>query len=181
MSPPHRSHAVVTINGIEHDIEIDPATLLVHFLRDDLGLTGTHVGCETSSCGTCTVILDGDAVKSCTLLAIQADGARVTTVEGLNTAGSRQLATAFLAERGFQCGYCTSGMIMSAAALLGREPSPSGQAIRQALEGNLCRCTGYDTIVLAIGSAAAALRGEAPPEPEQPQPLPRGGYVSRGL
>ena len=145
----------VTVNGAEHRREVEPRQLLVHFLRDTLGLTGTHVGCDTSNCGACTVHLDGDAVKSCTVLTVQADGAEVTTIEGLGTeAALHPLQEAFWEHHGLQCGYCTPGMIMAAADLLARNPNPSDEEIRHGLEGNLCRCTGYHNIVKAVMSAA---------------------------
>ena len=149
-----------TVNGERRESEVEARTLLVHWLRDELGLTGTHVGCDTSNCGACTVHLNGDAVKSCTVLAVQADGAEVTTIEGM---GGEQalhpLQEAFWAHHGLQCGYCTPGMIMAAADLLARNPDPSEHDIRDALAGNLCRCTGYQNIVKAVQSAAARTRG----------------------
>lgn len=152
----------VTINGVRHSAEVEPRTLLVHFLRDTLGLTGTHVGCETSICGACTVLIDGRAVKSCTRLALQAAGADITTIEGL-AAGSElhPLQKAFWDEHGLQCGFCTPGMILAAHDLLARHSDPDDAQIRHALEGNLCRCTGYHNIVGAVRSAARVLRGEA--------------------
>ena len=137
--------------------------LLVHYLRDVLGLTGTHVGCDTTNCGACTVLLDGESVKSCTVLAVQADGAEVTTIEGMGTEGDlHPLQEAFWSEHGLQCGYCTPGMIMAAADLLSRNPNPSEEEIRKGLEGNLCRCTGYHNIVKAVQTAAAAGDAGAP-------------------
>ncbi|MBA2349426.1 MAG: (2Fe-2S)-binding protein [Solirubrobacterales bacterium] len=145
----------VTVNGQTERLEVEPRTLLVHALRDQLGLTGTHVGCDTGNCGACTVHLDGASCKSCTVLAVQADGAEVTTIEGMGTEGDlHPLQEAFWAEHGLQCGYCTPGMIMSAASLLERNPDPSEEEIRHGLEGNLCRCTGYHNIVKAVQSAA---------------------------
>jgi aerobic carbon-monoxide dehydrogenase small subunit len=145
----------ITVNGERHESEIEPRLLLVHYLRDALGLTGTHVGCDTSNCGACTVRLDGNAVKSCTVLAAQADGAEVTTIEGLASDGAlHPLQEAFWENHGLQCGYCTPGMIMAAADLLERNPSPSEEDVRHALEGNLCRCTGYHNIVRAVMAAA---------------------------
>jgi aerobic carbon-monoxide dehydrogenase small subunit len=145
----------ITVNGERHESEVEPRLLLVHYLRDVLGLTGTHVGCDTSNCGACTVHLDGQAVKSCTVLAVQADGAEVRTIEGLASDGDlHPLQQAFWEEHGLQCGYCTPGMIMAAADLLERNPSPSEEEVRHALEGNLCRCTGYHNIVKAVMSAA---------------------------
>ena len=147
----------LTVNGTEHQLEVEPRRLLVHALRDDLGLTGTHVGCDTSNCGACTVHLDGQAVKSCTILAVQAEGAQITTIEGLGTEGGlHPLQEAFWNEHGLQCGYCTPGMIMTGAALLAENPHPSESEVRRALDGNLCRCTGYHNIVRAVLSAADA-------------------------
>ena len=143
------------VNGERVEREVEARTLLVHFLRDELGLTGTNVGCETSLCGACTVHVDGRAVKSCTQLAVQADGASITTIEGLATNGElHPLQQGFWEEHGLQCGYCTPGMIMAAADLLEREPDPSEAQIRHALEGNVCRCTGYHNIVKAVRRAA---------------------------
>ena len=157
----------LTVNGERHDLDVEPRLLLVHLLRDQLGLTGTHVGCDTSNCGACTVHLDGDSVKSCTVLAVQADGAEVTTIEGLGTGDDlHPLQEAFWSNHGLQCGYCTPGMIMAAADLLQRNPSPSEEEIRSGLEGNLCRCTGYQNIVLAVQDAAGKMAtGEAQPQP----------------
>lgn len=169
------------VNGVDHQYADPPETLLVDYLRTRLRLIGAHVGCESSTCGACTVMVDGLPVKSCTMLAVQAVGSEVTTVEGLSTEGLHPLAAAFLAERGFQCGYCTPGMMMAAAALLVRTPDPSQHEIRRALDGNLCRCTGYDTIVRSVITAAAMLRGEDPPQPDRPTPIPGGGHLSRGL
>jgi carbon-monoxide dehydrogenase small subunit len=145
----------VEVNGTAHEREVEPRLLLVHFLRDTLGLTGTNVGCESSLCGACTVWIDGLAVKSCTQLAVQADGAAVTTIEGLAKDGAlHPMQQAFWDEHGLQCGYCTPGMIMAAAALLRANPHPDEGEIREALKGNLCRCTGYHNIVRAVRRAA---------------------------
>lgn len=145
----------VTVNGETHRHDVEPRTLLVHYLREQLGLTGTHVGCDTSQCGACTVLLDGASVKSCTVLAVQADGCAVTTVEGLSSGGGlHPVQEGFHAEHGLQCGFCTPGMIMSAVDLLSRNASPSESEIRHALEGNLCRCTGYHNIVRAVQYAS---------------------------
>jgi carbon-monoxide dehydrogenase small subunit len=145
----------VVVNGESHRHDVEPRTLLVHYLRDVLGLTGTHVGCDTSQCGACTVLMDGAAVKSCTVLAVQAEGSQVTTIEGLATNGKlHPLQEAFREEHGLQCGFCTPGMIMTASDLLARTPNPDDAQIRHALEGNLCRCTGYHNIVRAVGRAA---------------------------
>jgi carbon-monoxide dehydrogenase small subunit len=149
---------IVTVNGERQTTEVEPRLLLVHYLRDVLGLTGTHVGCETSLCGACTVRLNGDAVKSCTVLAVQADGGEVTTIEGLAKNGElHALQDGFWEEHGLQCGYCTPGMIMAASQLLERHPDPSDEEIRHGLEGNLCRCTGYQHIVNAVKHAAKKL------------------------
>jgi carbon-monoxide dehydrogenase small subunit len=146
----------VTVNGQVHAGSVEPRQLLVHFLRDSLGLTGTHVGCDTSNCGACTVHLDGDAVKSCTVLTVQADGGEVTTIEGLGSEGNlHPLQEAFWEHHGLQCGYCTPGMIMAGADLLAKNSDPSEEEVREALAGNLCRCTGYHNIVKAVMSAAA--------------------------
>lgn len=145
----------INVNGVDHHDEVEPRLLLVHYLRDVLSLTGTHVGCETSICGACTVILDGQAVKSCTVFAVQADGANVTTIEGLATNGElHPVQEGFWEKHGLQCGYCTPGMIMASAQLIDRNPNPTRDEIRHGLEGNLCRCTGYQHIVEAVEYAA---------------------------
>ncbi len=145
----------MTVNGEQQAAEVEARLLLVHFLRDHLGLTGTHVGCDTSNCGACTVHLDGDAVKSCTVLAVQADGGEVTTIEGIGSEGDlHPVQEAFWEHHGLQCGYCTPGMIMAGADLLAKNPDPSEDEVREALAGNLCRCTGYHNIVNAVMSAA---------------------------
>ncbi|MBA3329464.1 MAG: (2Fe-2S)-binding protein [Actinobacteria bacterium] len=145
----------VTVNGRSYEREVEPRLLLVHFLRDDLGLTGTHVGCDTSNCGACTVRLDGDTVKSCTVLAFQADGREVQTIEGLAENGElHPMQRAFHEHHALQCGYCTPGMILAAITVLERHPNPSDEEIRKGLEGNLCRCTGYQNIVEAVKAAA---------------------------
>ena len=147
----------IKVNGKMRKAHVEPRTLLVHFLREQLNLTGTHVGCDTSNCGACTVHLNGEAVKSCTLLAVQADGAEVKTIEGMGQEGAlHPLQEAFWEHHGLQCGYCTPGMIMASADLLERNPSPSEEEVRHGLEGNLCRCTGYHNIVKAVMSAAKA-------------------------
>ena len=152
----------VTVNGVAHRDEVEPRLLLVHYLRDVLGLTGTHIGCETSICGACTVILDGQAAKSCTMFAVQADGTNVTTIEGMATSGDlHPVQEGFWEQHGLQCGYCTPGMIMAAAQILDRNPDPSESEIRHGLEGNLCRCTGYQHIVEAVQNAARKMKGEA--------------------
>jgi aerobic carbon-monoxide dehydrogenase small subunit len=148
----------ITLNGRRYEREIEPRLLLVHFIRDVAGLTGTKVGCDTSQCGSCTVLLDGMAVKSCTCLAAQADGASVTTIEGLATGGAlHPLQDAFWAKHGLQCGFCTPGMILAVHGLLQHQPDPSPDQIRHGLEGNLCRCTGYQNIVRAVQEAAAVM------------------------
>ncbi len=152
-------HSVtINVNGQSRTDEVEARTLLVHFLRDGLGLTGTNVGCDTSQCGACTVIMDGQAVKSCTVLAVQADGSSVTTIEGLAQDGKlHPMQTAFWEKHGLQCGFCTPGMIMTAVDLLKRNPHPTEAQIREGLEGNLCRCTGYENIVRAVKSAADSM------------------------
>jgi carbon-monoxide dehydrogenase small subunit len=146
----------ISVNGVARTAEVEPRTLLVHLLRERFNLTGTHVGCDTSSCGACTVWLDGDAVKSCTVLAVQADGAEVTTIEGIAEEGElHPMQRAFHEQHGLQCGFCTPGMVMAAIKLLEENPDPTDQEIREGLEGNLCRCTGYHNIVEAVRSATA--------------------------
>ena len=145
----------ITVNGTEQRGEVEPRTLLVHYIREHLGLTGTNIGCDTSSCGACTVHLDGEAVKSCTILAVQADGGSVLTIEGLAKNGElHPMQQAFMENHGLQCGYCTPGMVMAAISLLNENPSPSEQEVRVGLEGNLCRCTGYHNIVKSVLAAA---------------------------
>lgn len=145
----------VTVNGQQHTQEVEARTLLVHFIRENLGLTGTHIGCDTTSCGACTVILNGQAVKSCTLFGVQADGGNIQTIEGVAQNGElHPLQTGFWEKHGLQCGYCTPGMIMSAIHLLKKNPSPTEEEIRWGISGNLCRCTGYNKIVEAIQYAA---------------------------
>ncbi len=156
-------HISITVNGTERQLDVEPRRLLVQALREDLDLTGTHIGCDTSQCGACTVHLDGRAVKSCTVLAVQADGSSVTTIEGMADGADHlhPLQTAFWEKHGLQCGFCTPGMIMTAADLLARNADPSEDEIRHAIEGNICRCTGYHNIVVAIKAAAAAMRDGA--------------------
>ena len=145
----------ITVNGVDHELELEPRELLVYVLREQLGLTGTNVGCDTSSCGACTVLIDGESVKSCTVLAVQADGAKITTIEGLSGNGSlHPVQQAFADNHGLQCGYCTPGFVMATVGLLAETPSPSEEEIRHGLEGNLCRCTGYHNIVRAVQAAA---------------------------
>ena len=153
----------MTVNGDSVTREVEPRTLLVHFLRETLSLTGTHVGCETSYCGACTILVDGKSAKSCTMLAVQADGANLQTIEGLATDGElHPIQEGFWERHGLQCGFCTPGMIMSAVGLLDANPSPTSDEIRHGIEGNLCRCTGYHNIVKSIEYAAAKMRGEEP-------------------
>ncbi len=150
----------VTVNGKAYQNDVEPRLLLVHYLRDVLGLTGTHVGCDTSQCGACTIIMDGAAVKSCTVLAVQADGADIGTIEGLAQGGElHPIQRGFWEEHGLQCGFCTPGMIMTTVDLLKNNPSPSEEEIRKGIEGNLCRCTGYQNIVKSIQYAAREMSG----------------------
>jgi len=169
----------MTVNGAQQSAEVEPRLLLVHFLRETLGLTGTHVGCDTSNCGACTVHLNGNAVKSCTLLAAQADGAEIKTIEGMGQEGAlHPLQDAFWEHHGLQCGYCTPGMIMASADLLQRNADPSEQEVREALAGNLCRCTGYHNIVKAVMHAAKhGENGSAEP----PAPSPEGREAGEAL
>ena len=151
----------ITVNGVPHSAEVEPRVLLVYYLRDVLGLTGTHVGCETSICGACTVIVDGQSAKSCTMFAVQADGGNVTTIEGMAANGDlHAVQEGFWEQHGLQCGYCTPGMIMAAAQILDRNPDPTDAEIRHGLEGNLCRCTGYQHIVEAVQNAARKMKGQ---------------------
>ena len=146
----------VTINGTAHTADVEPRTLLVQFIRENVGLTGTNIGCDTSSCGACSIHLDGEAAKSCTILAVQADGAAVTTIEGMAAADGtlHPMQAAFMENHGLQCGYCTPGMVMAATSLLAENPSPTEEEVRIGLEGNLCRCTGYHNIVKAVMAAS---------------------------
>jgi aerobic carbon-monoxide dehydrogenase small subunit len=176
----------LTVNGKRTAMDVEPRLLLAHALRDTLNLTGTHIGCDTSSCGACTVLLDGVSVKSCTVFAVQASGHEVTTIEGIGNADSlHPMQEAFWSAHGLQCGYCTTGMIVSAVDLLRRNPEPSDDEIRAGLEGNLCRCTGYENIVKAVRAAAAAMRAGTPqhsvvelmpihPPAEEPPPSGEG-------
>jgi carbon-monoxide dehydrogenase small subunit len=155
-------HISLTVNGERHELDVEPRRLLVQAIREDLDLTGTHIGCDTSQCGACTVHVEGMAVKSCTMLAVQADGMRVTTIEGMADGEAlHPLQTAFWEKHGLQCGFCTPGMIMVTADLLARNPNPDESEIRHALEGNICRCTGYHNIVAAVQAAAVAMRESA--------------------
>lgn len=152
----------VTVNGDQRTADVEPRLLLVHFIREVLGLTGTHIGCDTTNCGACTVLLDGMPIKSCTMFAVQANGRGVTTVEGLPRNGKlHPIQDAFKQEHGLQCGYCTPGMMLTAAALLERNPDPDEEEIRWAISGNLCRCTGYMNIVKAVRSAAQRMKSNA--------------------
>ena len=147
----------VTVNGVAHESDVEPRTLLVHYVREVLGLTGTNIGCDTSSCGACTVHVNGESVKSCTMLAVQADGSSVTTIEGMATDGElHPMQKAFMENHGLQCGYCTPGMVMAATSLLKENPHPTEEEVRIGLEGNLCRCTGYHNIVKSVLAAADA-------------------------
>ncbi len=157
------SHVSVTVNGKTYQNDVEPRLLLVHYLRDVLGLTGTHIGCDTSQCGACTVLINGESVKSCTVFAVQANGTNITTIEGLAKDGElHPVQEGFWEEHGLQCGFCTPGMIMSAVQLLQRNPNPSEAEIRHALEGNLCRCTGYHNIVKAVQYAAKKMQTASP-------------------
>jgi carbon-monoxide dehydrogenase small subunit len=150
----------VTVNGVAREADVEPRTLLVYFLRETLGLTGTNVGCDTSSCGSCTILLDGESVKSCTLLAAQVDGKAITTIEGMATDGElHPIQEAFRRNHGLQCGFCTPGMVMAAASYLIENPSPTEEEVRHSLEGNLCRCTGYHNIVKSILDAVGGTAG----------------------
>src|SRR5437764_8125872 len=154
-----RHDVQLTVNGVSHRVQVESRLLLVHLLRENLRLTGTHIGCDTTHCGACTVLIDGEPVKSCTVLAVQAEGAEITTVEGLEQNGKlHPVQEAFWEKHGLQCGYCTPGMILTSCALLARDKDPSEAQIREAISGNLCRCTGYSNIVKAIQSAAERLR-----------------------
>lgn len=156
-----RHEVTMIVNGASRTVAVEPRRMLATMLREDLGLTGTNLGCDTTQCGACTVLLDGRAVKSCTVLAVQADGAAVTTIEGLaSDGGLHPIQQAFVTHHGLQCGFCTPGMIITAADLIAREPDPSEAQVREALDGNLCRCTGYQAIVESVLAGAAAMRGE---------------------
>jgi carbon-monoxide dehydrogenase small subunit len=158
---PELQRVELVVNGEPRSLELEPRTLLVHALRDGLGLTGAHIGCDTSQCGACTVLIDGRAVKSCTVLALQAEGAELRTIEGLAPPGGlHPIQNAFVEHHGLQCGFCTPGMILTAVDLLSRDPEPSEETIRRSLRGNFCRCTGYETIVDSIRAAGRALVAE---------------------
>ena len=157
-------NVTVTVNGTEHTLDVEPRMLLVHLIREELGLTGTHIGCDTSGCGACTVLLDGTPVKSCTMFGVQADGRSITTVEGLMEGGAlHPVQAAFKEHHGLQCGYCTPGMMLVGAALIEQNPDPSDDDVRWAISGNICRCTGYMNIVKAIQAAAAERAAAAAP------------------
>jgi carbon-monoxide dehydrogenase small subunit len=159
-------NVTITVNGAEHNVDVEPRMLLAHLIREEIGLTGTHVGCDTTSCGACTVLLDGTPVKSCTVFGVQADGRDVTTVEGLATAaGLDPLQAAFKEHHGLQCGFCTPAMMLVGRALLDRNSDPSDDDVRWAISGNICRCTGYMNIVKAIQAAAQARAGAPAAEP----------------
>ena len=161
----------VSVNGTQHAVDVEPRMLLVHVIREELGMTGTHIGCDTTSCGACTVLLDGVPVKSCTLFGVQADGREITTVEGLMEGGAlNPVQAAFKEEHGLQCGYCTPGMMLVGAALLEENPDPSDDDVRWAISGNICRCTGYMNIVKAIQTAAAAKTAAAASAAEPAEP-----------
>jgi len=157
----------ITVNGEEHTLQAEPRLLLVHLIREVLNLTGTHIGCDTTSCGACTILLDGKSVKSCTILAVQANGKSITTIEGISTEGQlNPLQEGFKENHGLHCGFCTPGMILRATELLANNPNPTEEEIRWGISGNLCRCTGYNNIVKAIQYASAKMRGEALPSTE---------------
>jgi carbon-monoxide dehydrogenase small subunit len=175
---PLKQSVAITVNGRQREDLVEPRLLLVHYLREVAGLTGTHIGCDTSQCGACTVLLDGRSVKACSVFAVQADGRAVTTVEGLATGGAlHPVQQAFWDEHGLQCGFCTPGFVMAAAALLEQNPSPTDDDIRKGLEGNLCRCTGYANILRAVRSAAAAMNGGA--SASQPATAPASAPAAR--
>lgn len=162
-----KKEITVTINGEQHTLEVDPRLLLVHLIREELSMTGTHIGCDTSSCGACTILLNGKSVKSCTILAVQANGKEITTVEGLATQeGLHPIQEGFKENHGLHCGFCTPGMMMRAIELLEKNPNPTEEEIRWGISGNLCRCTGYNNIVKAIQYAGAKIRGEETPSTE---------------
>ncbi len=158
-----KKEITVKVNGTEHTFEVEPRLLLVHLIRENLSLTGTHIGCDTTSCGACTILLDGKSVKSCTILAVQANGKEVSTIEGLATDGLHPLQEGFKENHALQCGFCTPGMIMRGIELLENNPNPTEDEIRWGISGNLCRCTGYNNIVKAVQYAGAKMRGEKLP------------------
>lgn len=169
MSQAQKMSVTTTVNGESRTADVEPRTLLVHMLRNELGLTGTHTGCETGQCGACTVLIDGKAVKSCMVLAAQAEGHEITTIEGVAPRGElHPIQEAFWEEHGLQCGYCTPGVILSSLALLNENPEPSDEAIRHGIEGNICRCTGYNAIVKSVQSASERLKRGDQPRPIHP-------------
>lgn len=169
VSQAQKMSVTTTVNGESRTADVEPRTLLVHMLRNELGLTGTHTGCETGQCGACTVLIDGKAVKSCMVLAAQADGHEITTIEGVAPRGElHPIQEAFWEEHGLQCGYCTPGVILSSLALLNENPEPSDEAIRHGIEGNICRCTGYNAIVKSVQSASERLKRGDQPRPIHP-------------
>lgn len=169
MSQAQKMSVTTTVNGESRTADVEPRTLLVHMLRNELGLTGTHTGCETGQCGACTVLVDGKAVKSCMVLAAQAEGHEITTIEGVAPRGElHPIQEAFWEEHGLQCGYCTPGVILSSLALLNENPEPSDEAIRHGIEGNICRCTGYNAIVKSVQSASERLKRGDQPRPIHP-------------
>ena len=168
------AHVSMKVDGVSYEDEVEPRRLLVHHLRDGLGQVGTPIGCDTSNCGACTVLLDGESVKSCSVLAVQADGAEVTTIQGLADGEWHPVQKAFREHHGLQCGYCTPGMVLAAVDLLKRNPDPTAEEVRHGLEGNRCRCTGYVNIVRAVLAAAAELRGE----PTRPGAFSEAGGMS---
>ncbi|MEO1260873.1 MAG: (2Fe-2S)-binding protein [Bacteroidota bacterium] len=162
-----KKEITITVNGTAHTAEVEPRLLLVHFIRENLKMTGTHIGCDTSSCGACTILMDGKSIKSCTVLAVQANGKEITTVEGLAAPGEMHpLQEGFKENHGLHCGFCTPGMLMRAVELLEKNPNPTEEEIRWGISGNLCRCTGYNNIVRAITWAGAKMRGEETPSSE---------------
>ena len=166
----------LTVNGAAEELDVEPRLLLVHLLRDRLGLTGTNVGCDSTSCGACTVLLDGESVKSCTVLAVQADGGEVTTIEGLSAEGGlTPLQAAFQRHHALQCGYCTPGMVVAATSLLREHPGPTEEEVRRGLEGNLCRCTGYVNIIKSVKTAAQRMGGAQSAPVGESQPATTGG------
>jgi carbon-monoxide dehydrogenase small subunit len=165
----------MTINGTQREDEVEPRLLLVHYIRDVAGLTGTHIGCDTSQCGACTILIGGKAIKSCTMFAVQAQGAEIATIEGMARNGKlHPIQEAFWNEHGLQCGYCTPGFIMAAAYLLSQNPNPSDDEIRKGLEGNLCRCTGYVNIIKSVKTAAATMGGASAAQPSATATAARG-------
>ena len=161
-----KKEITIKVNGAEHTLEVEPRLLLVHLIREDLSLTGTHIGCDTTSCGACTVLLNGKSVKSCTILAVQANGKEVSTIEGMATDGLHPLQEGFKENHALQCGFCTPGMIMRGVELLEKNPNPTEEEIRWGISGNLCRCTGYNNIVKAVKYAGAKMRGDELPSTE---------------